>query len=64
MEVDNIKRYIKARLQQDQTTFHGFEKERLTIRNLFLQTAKEGESNSALLIGAKKYGKTTVNQLN
>lgn len=60
MEIENTRKFLKARLQQDKTTFYGFEKERTHIKNLFLQTAKESESNSALLIAPRKHGKTTV----
>jgi hypothetical protein len=56
-----VRKFLKAKLQQDKTTFYGFNNERNHIKNLFIQVAKEGESNSALLIGSKKSGKTTVN---
>lgn len=60
MEHTEVRKFLKAKLQQDKTTFYGFNNERNHIRNLFVQVAKEGESNSALLIGPKKSGKTTV----
>lgn len=55
-----MRKFLKAKLQQDKTSFYGYDNERNHIKNLFVQVAKEGESNSALLIGAKKSGKTTV----
>lgn len=54
-----VKRNVK-RLLRDSTRLHGFEKECAQVRDLFIRTAKEGESNSALLIGQKLGGKTTV----
>ncbi|KAG5677293.1 hypothetical protein PVAND_007062 [Polypedilum vanderplanki] len=59
MEIGKTRKFLKSRLQQDTTTFYGFENEREHIKNLFLR-AKDGESNSALLIGPKKCGKTTL----
>lgn len=60
MEQVEVRKFLKAKLQQDKTTFYGYDSERIHIRNLFMQVAKEGESNSALLIGSKKSGKSTV----
>ena len=61
METESeVRKFLKSRLQLDKTTFYGYENEKAHIRNLFTQVAKEGESNSALLIGFKKCGKTTV----
>lgn len=65
MKFDVITRkYLKARLQNDTSTFCGFEKERDDIKDLLTRTAKEGESNSALLLSSRKGGKTTVNREN
>ena len=60
MEIESTRKYLKEKLQKDTTTFLGHEKERDHIRDLFWRTATESESNSALLIGPKKGGKTTV----
>jgi origin recognition complex subunit 4 len=60
MEIELTKKYLKQKLQLDKTTLYGFENERTQILNLFSRTAREGESNSVLLIGPKKSGKTTV----
>lgn len=56
-----VKKYVKRRLR-DSTLLVGYEKERNQVRDLLIKTAKEGESNSALLIGQKFGGKTTVSQ--
>lgn len=63
MEVENTRRFLKEKLQKDTTTLLGYEKERNHIRDLFWRTATESESNSALLIGPKKGGKSTVIKL-
>lgn len=63
MEIENTRKYLKEKLQKDTTTFLGHEKERNHIRDLFWRTATESESNSALLIGPKKGGKTTVRKI-
>lgn len=55
----DVKTNVK-RLLRDSTLLHGFKKEQDQVRDLFIKTAKEGESNSALLIGQKFGGKTTV----
>ena len=51
------RRYLKERLQKDAVTFYGFENERAELKNLFMRTAKEGESNSAILVSQKGGGK-------
>lgn len=56
----DARKIIKSRLQQDSATFYGFDQERANIKGLFSRIAIEGESNSALLIGPKNGGKTTV----
>lgn len=61
--IKKTKQFLKQRLQKDSVAFHGFTKERAVIRDLFARTAKEGESNSALLISQKHGGKTTVSEL-
>lgn len=58
--MNELRKFLKAKLVQDTTTFYGFDQERSQIRSLFTQVSIQGESNSALLIGADKSGKTTV----
>lgn len=60
--IDNTRKYLKERLQKDAVTVHGFAKERDELKNLFLRTSKEKESNSALLLAQKNGGKTTVSK--
>lgn len=61
-EIDKTRRFLKARLKLDKTLF-AFEKERSTVKDLLMRTATESESNSAILIGPKNSGKTTVSAL-
>lgn len=58
--IEITRSFLKERIQKDATTLYGFENERNVVKDLFSRTAKEGESNSALLIGPKNSGKTTV----
>lgn len=55
-----VRRFLKARLQRDYTTLHGYKEERSNVRQLLQRTAEMGESNSLLLIGPRGAGKTTV----
>lgn len=51
---------IKDRIQNDSTTFWGYNDEFNTVKSLISRTAEFGESNSALLIGPSRSGKSTV----
>lgn len=55
------RRFLKNRLLRDYTTFRGFESERTHVKDLLLRTVESGESNSALIVGPRGSGKTTVN---
>ncbi|CRL03104.1 CLUMA_CG016393, isoform A [Clunio marinus] len=57
--IENIRKFLKERLQQDTTTLYGYENERNQVIDL-LARAANGESNSALLVGPRKCGKTTL----
>ncbi|KAJ8925772.1 hypothetical protein NQ315_009620 [Exocentrus adspersus] len=52
-------KYLKQRILND-TKFVGHENERKEIYDLILRTVEYGESNSALLIGPRGAGKTTL----
>jgi predicted AAA+ superfamily ATPase len=54
---DNIKDFLKNNLK---SLMLGYEKEKNIIKDLFLRVLKENESNSALLIGTPRSGKTLV----
>ncbi|XP_049290535.1 origin recognition complex subunit 4 isoform X2 [Anopheles funestus] len=58
--VGNTRKFLKSRLLTDRASFHGFEAERQNIHDLLERTAEHGESNSALLLGPRGIGKTTL----
>lgn len=60
MDFKEAKKLLKKRLQFDKSTLYGFQEEKAQIKDLFLRTAKNSESNSAILVAPKKCGKTTV----
>ncbi|CAG9799307.1 unnamed protein product [Chironomus riparius] len=60
MDFNEAREFLKKRLLKDKTTLYGFEEEKEQIKNLFVRTAKHSESNSAILIGPKKSGKSTL----
>lgn len=61
VEIKQIRGYLKRQLLNDKS-FLGHEKEKDQIFDLIQKTIQFGESNSALLIGPRGCGKTTVSQ--
>lgn len=62
--LDLTKQFLISRLRDDFTTFTGYQKEFETVRNLLSRTVEYGESNSALVIGPPRSGKSTVSYNN
>lgn len=58
-EIKEIRAYLKEKLLKDNTLL-GYEIEKDQICDLIQKTIQFGESNSALLIGPRGCGKTTV----
>lgn len=58
--IDTIRCQIKNNLMNIKNEFYGHEIERKQIHDLIKKTVEFGESNSALLIGPRGSGKTTV----
>lgn len=54
------RKYLKRKIMCPETKFRHHMKERLHILDLLKRTVEMGESNSALLIGPRGSGKTTV----
>lgn len=52
--------FLLSRLRDEETTFIGHRAERDTVRSLIERTVHFGESNSALIIGPARSGKSTV----
>lgn len=59
-ETSSTRKFLKARLLRDYHTFRGFTSERTHVKDLLLRTVETGESNSALIVGPRGSGKTTV----
>lgn len=54
------RKYLKRRIMCPETKFRHHVKERLHVFDLVKRTVEMGESNSALLVGPRGSGKTTV----
>ena len=54
------RKYLKRKIMCPETKFRHHVKERMHIVELLKRTVEMGESNSALLIGPRGSGKTTV----
>lgn len=54
------RKYLKRKIMCLETKFRHHVKERLHVLDLVKRTVETGESNSALLIGPRGSGKTTV----
>lgn len=63
LDLKIIKTLLKWKLKGDKIKFEGHEKEWKQIYDLFDRTSEFNESNSALLIGPRQCGKTTVSGL-
>lgn len=59
-QVELTRQFLKTRLRRDRITFKGHESEWRQIRDLISRTIECGESNSALIIGPRGSGKSTV----
>lgn len=58
--LQSTQEFLLNRLRDDETTFYGHETEFDTVRTLMQRTVQFGESNSALIIGPARSGKSTV----
>lgn len=54
------RKYLKRKIMCPETKFRHHVRERLHVLDLVKRTVETGESNSALLIGPRGSGKTTV----
>ena len=57
------RKYLKRKIMCPETKFRHHVQERLHVLELMKHTVENGESNSALLIGPRGSGKTTVKKL-
>lgn len=59
-QIKLIRKYLKLKILEDNISFRNYEKERQHIYDLIVRTIVHGESHSALVIGPRGCGKTTV----
>ncbi|KAJ8707151.1 hypothetical protein PYW08_011285 [Mythimna loreyi] len=60
IQIKLIRKYLKLRIMADNTSFRGHSQERNHVYDLFKRTVAHGESHSALMIGPRGSGKTTL----
>ncbi|XP_037968820.2 origin recognition complex subunit 4 [Plutella xylostella] len=60
IQIKLIRKYLKIKLLDDNVSFRGHALERSHVYDLMRKTIVQGESNSALVIGARGSGKTTL----
>lgn len=63
VQIKLIRKYLKLKIMADNTSFRGHNQERNHVYDLFKRTVAHGESHSALMIGPRGSGKTTVRRL-
>lgn len=61
-DIDKVRLLLKRNILHNDT-FYGYEKEYVQVLDLLKKTIEISESNSALLIGPRGAGKTTVNSI-
>lgn len=59
-QIKLIRRYLKLKVLEDNITFRKHEKARNHVYDVMKRTISGGESHSALMIGPRGSGKTTV----
>lgn len=59
-QIKLARKYLKMKIMEDDLSFHGHEQQKMHVRDLLSRTVEAGESNSALIIGPRGSGKTTV----
>ncbi|XP_071444263.1 origin recognition complex subunit 4 [Hetaerina americana] len=60
MNIEAIRKILKQKILRPISVLRGYSKERLHVFDLMTRTVNVGESNSALLIGPRGCGKTTL----
>ncbi|XP_028028671.1 origin recognition complex subunit 4 [Bombyx mandarina] len=60
IQIKLVRKYIKLKLIEDNVLFRGHDQERNHVYELLRRTVLQGESHSALLIGPRSSGKTTL----
>lgn len=60
VQIRLIKKYLKLKILEDNITFRDHDIERKHVYDIIIKTILHGESHSALVIGPRGCGKTTV----
>lgn len=60
VQIKLVRKYLKMKIMADNVTFRGHSQDRDHVYDLFKRTVVSGESHSALMIGPRGSGKTTV----
>ncbi|XP_050558333.1 origin recognition complex subunit 4 [Spodoptera frugiperda] len=60
VQIKLIRKYLKLKIMADNVSFRGHSQERDHIYDLFKRTVSHGESHSALMLGPRGCGKTTL----
>ncbi|CAF4833245.1 unnamed protein product [Pieris macdunnoughi] len=55
-----VRKYLKLKIIEDDVKFRGHENERQHVYDLFMKSIEQGESHSALILGPRGCGKTTL----
>ncbi|XP_050679224.1 origin recognition complex subunit 4 isoform X1 [Leptidea sinapis] len=55
-----IRKYLKVKISEDNVRFRGHHKEREHVYDLIMKSILQGESHSALIVGPRGSGKTTL----
>lgn len=64
LQIKLTRKYLKMKIIEDNLTFRNHSQQKLHVQDLLSRTTESGESNSALIIGPRGAGKTTVSILN
>ncbi|KAJ2938331.1 hypothetical protein O0L34_g13249 [Tuta absoluta] len=59
-QIKLIRKYLKVKIQEDNVTFHNHTQSRDHVYDLIKRSVVHGESHSALVIGPRGCGKTTM----
>lgn len=60
VQIKLIRKYLKLKIMEDNFTFKKHKQERDHVYDLMKRTIVHGESHSALMLGPRGSGKTTV----
>lgn len=64
IQIKLTRKYLKMKIIEDNLSFRNHSQQKQHVQDLLSRTTESGESNSALVIGPRGAGKTTVRILN